>query len=108
MLSAKHDRQHTELGEVQSRGLFRDLGFSTMFDYATRQLGMSEAEASLRLRLLHRATEVNFLRRSARASHMSMSPTQRGAARDQVHRQSTRAGHDRAGVGPAEPSLPSP
>ena len=53
--SAKHDRQHTvrllaELGEVQARGLFRDLGFSTMFDYATRKLRMSEAEAALRLR----------------------------------------------------------
>ena len=53
--SAKHDRELTvrmlaELGEVQARGLFRDLGFSTMFDYATRKLGMSEAEAALRLR----------------------------------------------------------
>ena len=53
--SAKHDRQHTvrllaELGEVHARGLFRDLGFSSMFDYLTRKLGMSEAEAALRLR----------------------------------------------------------
>lgn len=53
--STKHDRIHTarllaELGEVHSRGLFRDLGFSTMFDYATQKLRMSEAEASLRLR----------------------------------------------------------
>ena len=53
--SAKHDRQLTvrmlaELGEVHARGLFRDLGYSTMFDYATRKLGMSEAEAALRLR----------------------------------------------------------
>ena len=54
--SAKHDRQLTvrmlaELGEVHARGLFRDLGYSTMFDYATRKLGMSEAEAALRLAL---------------------------------------------------------
>jgi hypothetical protein len=53
--SAKHDRLHTvrllaQLGEVHARGLFRELGFSTMFDYATRKLGMSEAEAALRLR----------------------------------------------------------
>src|SRR5882724_9036729 len=53
--SAKADRQLTvrllaEMGEVRARGLFRDLGFSTMFDYATRKLGMSEAEAALRLR----------------------------------------------------------
>src|ERR1700741_3334059 len=53
--SAKADRQLTvrllaEMGEVQARGLFRDLGFSTMFDYATRKLGMSEAEAALRIR----------------------------------------------------------
>ena len=54
-LSAKADRQLTvrllaEMGEVHARGLFRDLGFSTMFEYATRKLGMSEAEAALRLR----------------------------------------------------------
>src|SRR5215510_6123582 len=39
-----------ELSELQERGLFRDLGFATMFDYATRRLGMSESEAGLRLR----------------------------------------------------------
>lgn len=53
--STKHDRQLTvrmlaELGEMRARGLYRDMGFSTMFDYATRKLGMSEAEAALRLR----------------------------------------------------------
>src|SRR6266446_2771628 len=53
--SAKADRQLTvrllaEMGEVQARGLFRDLGFSSMFEYATHKLGMSEAEAALRLR----------------------------------------------------------
>src|SRR3954466_15972375 len=45
--SAKADRQLTvrllaEMGEVHARGLFRDLGFTTMFEYATRKLGMSE------------------------------------------------------------------
>jgi hypothetical protein len=38
------------LGEVDARGLFRDLGFSSMFDYAVQALHMSEAEAWLRIR----------------------------------------------------------
>src|SRR5215510_15785653 len=50
--SVQRDRQLSvelliELSEVQERGLFRDLGFATMFDYATRRLGMSESEAAL-------------------------------------------------------------
>ena len=54
--SVKADRQLTvrmliEMGEVDARGLFRDLGFSSMFEYATRKLGMSEGEAALRLRV---------------------------------------------------------
>ena len=53
--SVRSDRRLTvrllvEMGEVQARGLYRDLGFSTMFDFATRKLGMSEAEAALRIR----------------------------------------------------------
>src|SRR5262245_40432651 len=44
-------RMLIEMGEVQARGLFRDLGFSTMFLYATRKLGMSDSEAGLRLRV---------------------------------------------------------
>jgi hypothetical protein len=38
------------LGEVDARGLFRDLGFSSMFDYAVQALHMSESEAALRIR----------------------------------------------------------
>ena len=54
--SVRADRQISvrmliELGEVQARGLFRDHGFSSMFLYATRKLGMSESEAGLRLRV---------------------------------------------------------
>ena len=51
----KEDRDVTarllvHLGEVDARGLFRDLGFSSMFDYAVQALHMSESEAGLRLR----------------------------------------------------------
>ena len=51
----KEDRELTarlliQLGEVDARGLFRDLGFSSMFDYAVQELHMSESEAWLRLR----------------------------------------------------------
>ena len=54
--SVRGDRQLTvrmliEMGEVQARELFRDLGLPTMFEYATRKLGMSEAEAALRIRV---------------------------------------------------------
>jgi len=54
--SVRGDRQLTvrmliEMAEVQARGLFRDLGFSKMFLYATKKLGMSEGEAALRLRV---------------------------------------------------------
>jgi hypothetical protein len=53
--SVRSDRQWTvrllvELGEVQERGLYRELGFSSMFAFATRKLRMSEAEAGLRIR----------------------------------------------------------
>ena len=43
-------RMLVELGEVQARGLYRDLGYSSMFAFATRKLGMSESEAALRIR----------------------------------------------------------
>jgi 5-methylcytosine-specific restriction endonuclease McrA len=44
-------RMLIEMGEVQARGLHRDLGFTTMFEYATKKLGMSESEAALRMRV---------------------------------------------------------
>ena len=55
MRCVKEDRDVTarllvHLGEVDARGLFRDLGFSSMFDYAVQALHMSESEAGLRLR----------------------------------------------------------
>ena len=54
-LSVRNDRRLAvrllvEMGEVQERGLYRDLGFSSMFVFATRKLGMSEGEAALRIR----------------------------------------------------------
>ena len=38
------------LGEVDIRGLYRDQGFSSMFDFAVRTLHMSESEADLRIK----------------------------------------------------------
>jgi hypothetical protein len=38
------------LGEVDERGLYRDEGFSSMFDYCVRALHMSESEADLRIK----------------------------------------------------------
>jgi hypothetical protein len=38
------------LGEVDARGLFRDQGFSSMFDYTVRALHMSESAADLRIK----------------------------------------------------------
>src|SRR6201991_2905746 len=35
--------------EVDARGLYRDEGFSSMFEYALRGLHMSESEAGLRI-----------------------------------------------------------
>jgi 5-methylcytosine-specific restriction endonuclease McrA len=54
-LSVRNDRRLAvrmlvEMGEVLARGLYRDLGFSTMFEFSTRKLGMSEPEAALRIR----------------------------------------------------------
>jgi hypothetical protein len=58
----KEDREVTarllvHLGEVDARGLFRDLGFSSMFDYAVQALHMSESEAWLRIRSARLARE---------------------------------------------------
>ena len=55
--SVKGDRQLAarmlfEMGELEARGLFRDLGCFSMFEYATKKLGMSESEAGLRLRVV--------------------------------------------------------
>jgi len=54
-LSVRNDRRVAvrllvEIGEVMERKLYRELGFSSMFEFATRRLGMSEAEAVLRIR----------------------------------------------------------
>jgi hypothetical protein len=38
------------IGELDERRLFRDAGYSSMFDYAVRALSMSEAQAALRIR----------------------------------------------------------
>jgi hypothetical protein len=37
------------LGEIEARGLHRDLGYESMFEYAVRALHMSDSEAGLRL-----------------------------------------------------------
>jgi 5-methylcytosine-specific restriction endonuclease McrA len=38
-----------QLGEIEARGLHRDLGYESMFEYAVRVLHMSDSEAGLRL-----------------------------------------------------------
>ena len=38
------------LGEVEARGLFRDEGYSSLFEYCVKKLHMSEGEAALRVR----------------------------------------------------------
>ena len=38
------------LAEVDARGLYRDEGYSSLFDYCVKSLRMSEGEASLRIR----------------------------------------------------------
>jgi 5-methylcytosine-specific restriction endonuclease McrA len=37
------------LGEIEARGLHRDLGYESMFEYAVRVLHMSDSEAGLRI-----------------------------------------------------------
>jgi hypothetical protein len=44
-------------GEVDARGLYRDQGFGSMFDYAVSALHMSESEAALRIRTARVARE---------------------------------------------------
>jgi hypothetical protein len=39
------------VGEVEARGLYRDHGFDSMFNYAIDKLNMSESEAALRIRV---------------------------------------------------------
>lgn len=52
---AAEDREVTarllaHLAEVETRGLYRDQGYDSMFNYLVRALNMSESEAGLRLR----------------------------------------------------------
>jgi 5-methylcytosine-specific restriction endonuclease McrA len=58
----REDRELTarlliHFGEVDARGLYRDQGFSSMFDYAVSALHMSESEAALRIRTARVARE---------------------------------------------------
>src|SRR5690606_31487517 len=52
---AKRERETTiellfHLIEVETRALYRELGYSSMFDYATRRLKFSEPSAARRIR----------------------------------------------------------
>ena len=46
------------LGEVDARGLYLEQAYTSMFDYATRALCMSEAEAYLRIQTARLGREV--------------------------------------------------
>ena len=43
------------LAEVDRRGLYRDRGYSSLFNYCMKALHMSEAEAGLRIRMARTA-----------------------------------------------------
>lgn len=52
--SVKEDRRVSALllahfGEMEVRGLYRDLGYDSMFNYAVHELHMSDSEAALRI-----------------------------------------------------------
>jgi hypothetical protein len=38
-----------QMGEIEARGLYREIGYESMFDYAVHGLHMSDSEAGLRL-----------------------------------------------------------
>jgi hypothetical protein len=61
------------LGEVDARGLYRDLGYSSMFEYTVTALCMSEAEAYLRIQAarLGRRFPVVIERVGAGALHLT-------------------------------------
>jgi len=61
------------LGELDARGVFRELGFSSMFEYCVRALCMSEAEAYLRIYAarLGRRFPLVVERLAANALHLS-------------------------------------
>jgi hypothetical protein len=61
------------LGEVDARGLYRDHGYSSMFEYAVTALCMSEAEAYLRIQAarLGRRFPVVIERVGAGALHLT-------------------------------------
>ena len=46
---ANSARLIVHLGEVDARGLYRDCAYPSMFAYCVEELGMSEAEAYLRI-----------------------------------------------------------
>jgi 5-methylcytosine-specific restriction endonuclease McrA len=67
------------LGEVDARGLYRDLAFQSMFAYAVEELHMSEAEAYLRIQVARLGREFPLVLRmlESRANTVSAQNVER-------------------------------
>lgn len=80
----KEERSYTleiikHLEEIFRRRLFTDLGYSSLFDYCTRHLGYSPAQAQRRInasRLIHDLPEVESLIKSGRVTLSNASQLQ--------------------------------
>ena len=60
------------LREIQKRRLYLRLGFSSLFDYAVRELGYSDAAAWRRIKVMRLCTEVDGVRERLQDGSMTL------------------------------------
>ena len=93
------------LRELQRRRLYLTLGFSSLFDYAVRELGYSDAAAWRRIKAMRLCADVEGARERLRDGSLTLNAAaQLQNAFDQQERKRGRAGRSGgAGAGPAAP-----
>ena len=93
------------LRELHRRRLYLTLGFSSLFDYAVRELGYSDAAAWRRIKAMRLCADVEGARERLRDGSLTLNAAaQLQNAFDQQERKRGRAGRSAgAGAGPAAP-----
>ena len=98
------------LRELERRRLYLSWGFSSLFDYVTRELGYSEAAAWRRIKAMRLCGEVEGARERMRDGSLTLnSAALLQNAFDRQERKRKRSGGGQAGAGPpAEPNGSAP
>ena len=66
-------RRHRPLAEIEARGLYLERGFSSLFDYAVRELGYSDAAAARRIGAMRLCADQPDAREGLRDGSLTLS-----------------------------------